>query len=290
LATAERRLKEQTEVDARFRPAVAAIKSGDLEGLQALLRKDPRLAAARSNCSHPTLLQCLALEAREIPNQVEMAQALIAAGAPLDENLVAAASGNNAPVAAALLDAGAAIDGAGGWSALEEALYWSHAEIVDLLLARGAAIRNPRTAAALGRTDLLLGYFQADGTLKPEAVGIEWPFGQARSGWFQSPQDTLDNAFVYACMHNRIEAASLQLEKGAEIDAIPEGFDFDGTGLHYAALNGHREMVDFLLSRGADASIRDGKVNNTPAGWADHGGHAELAEYLRQAEAAERKQ
>jgi ankyrin repeat protein len=271
-------------VDARFRPAVAAIKSGDLEGLQALLRDEPDLATARSTRSHPTLLQCLALEASEVPNQVEMAETLIAAGSPLDEPLVTAASGNNAPVGAALLDAGASVDGTGGWSPLEEALYWSHPEVVDLLLRRGAVVRNLRTAAGLGRMDLLASFFQTDGALKPGAAGIDWPFGEARPDWSQSPQATLNNAFVYACMHSQFEAAGLLLEKGAEIDRLPEGFDFSGTGLHYAALNGYREMVDFLLLCGADASVRDGKVNNTPAGWADHGGHPELAVYLKEVE------
>ncbi|HKY27412.1 MAG TPA: hypothetical protein VJM12_05640 [Pyrinomonadaceae bacterium] len=33
------------------------------------------------------------------------------------------------------------------------------------------------------------------------------------------------------CMHNQIDAASLLLEKGAQIDAIPPGFDYSGTGI-----------------------------------------------------------
>lgn len=263
-----------------------------------MLEADPGLATDRSSCSHPTLLQCLALEAGDVPNQVELAQALIAAGAELDGPLVAAASGDNAAVAAALLDAGAAIDGDGGWSPLEEALYWSSHAVLKLLLARGAAIRNLRSAAGLGRTDVIAGYFDADGTLKPEAGDIDWPFGDGLTsnhpdsvktelrakieGWLRTPQALVNNAFVYACMHNQREAAELLLEKGAEINAIPPGFDFAGTGLHYAALNGHRTLADFLLARGADPSIRDPKVNNTPAGWASYGGHAELARHLEE--------
>lgn len=72
----------------------------------------------------------------------------------------------------------------------------------------------------------------------------------------------------------------LLLEKGAEINAIPGGFDFAGTGLHYAALNGHRPMVQYLLAHGADRNIRDTKVSSTPAGWAEHGGHNELLDVL----------
>jgi ankyrin repeat protein len=283
-------------MDARFRPAAAAIKAGDLDCLRSLLAADPSLATARSGCSHPTLLQCLAVDAGEAPNQVEMVEALIEAGAAIDEPLVAAASMDNAVAAAALLDAGAAIDGRGGWSPLEEALYWSNQQVIELLLARGAAIQNLRVAAGLGRTDLIEGFFEADGTLKPAAVGIAWPFGDGLTsnhpspvktalkanidGWDRTPQGVLNNAFVYACMHHRLQAAELLLEQGAEINTVPPGFDFAGTGLHYAALNGHREMVDFLLARGADPTLRDPKVGSTPAGWAAHAGHQELAQYL----------
>ncbi|HEX6729953.1 MAG TPA: ankyrin repeat domain-containing protein, partial [Pyrinomonadaceae bacterium] len=100
--------------------------------------------------------------------------------------------------------------------------------------------------------------------------------------WSNDPQEVINNAFVYACMHNQIDAASLLLEKGAQIDAIPPGFDYSGAGLHYAALNGHRTRVDFLLQHGANANVRDAKVSSTPAGWADHGGHKELSHYLDQ--------
>jgi ankyrin repeat protein len=65
------------------------------------------------------------------------------------------------------------------------------------------------------------------------------------------------------------DAAQLLLEKGAQINAIPGGFDFAGTGLHYAALNGHRAMVEFLLANGADREIRDTRVNAVAAGWAN---------------------
>ena len=71
-------------MDAKFHPAKAAIKSGNLEKLQALLSEDPSLATARSSRSHPTLLQCLALDAVEVANKVEMAQVLIDAGAELE--------------------------------------------------------------------------------------------------------------------------------------------------------------------------------------------------------------
>jgi len=71
-------------MDAKFHPAIAAIKSGDLEGLRSLLAQDPTLATARSSNSHPTLLQRLTLDARDVPNKVETAKLLIDAGAEIN--------------------------------------------------------------------------------------------------------------------------------------------------------------------------------------------------------------
>jgi ankyrin repeat protein len=198
-----------------------------------------------------------------------------------------------------LLDHGATIDGTGGWSPLEEALYWNSQDVIALLLERGAKVQNLRIAAGLGRTDLIEGYFSGDGNLKPQAGKINWPWGDletiARSNhnaagkqaladrvnsWSQDRQGIVNNAFVYACMHDHIDAAKLLLEKGAEINAIPGGFDYAGTGLHYAALNGHPAMVEFLLDHGADRNVKDTKVGSTAAGWADYGGHLELRDLL----------
>ena len=287
-------------MEKRFHTAIAAIQSGDLETFKALIAEDPSLATSRSTRSHPTLLQCLVLDGKDKPNTVEMAEVLIDAGAELNEPLVAAGSIDNRPLAELLLDRGAAIDGTGGWTVLEEALYWNSQNVIPMLLERGAKIQNIRTAAALGRTDLIEGYFNSDGSLKPEAGRIDWPFGNLEmiaasnhppkgkqtlsdriNEWSQDQQGIVNNAFVYACMHGHIVAAKLLLDKGAEINAIPGGFDFAGTGLHYAALNGHRPMVQFLLDHGADLNIKDTKVHSTPAGWAEHGGHTDLLDLLR---------
>jgi len=285
-------------MDTKFHPAIAAIKSGDLEVLKSLLRQEPTLATARSSTSHPTLLQCLTLEAVEVPNQVAMAKVLIDAGADITGPLVAAASIDNVAVAATLLDAGARVNGT-GWSPLEEALYWGNKGVVNLLLERGASLHNLRIAAGLGRVALIASFFNSDGGLKPEAGKIDWPFGDPLTSTLPKPikedlqakidarsntsPNIINNAFIYACMHNHVEAARLLLQKGAAIDSIPPGFDFAGTGLHYAAVNGHREMVEFLLEQGANPNVKDQKVNKSPAGWADYGGHKALSDYLEQA-------
>jgi ankyrin repeat protein len=51
--------------------------------------------------------------------------------------------------------------------------------------------------------------------------------------------------------------------------------------LHLAAQNGRLEMVQYLIERGADPMIRDDLHGGTAMGWAEHGGAAAVAAYLR---------
>src|SRR5262249_39721238 len=220
-------------MDAKFQAAEAAIKSDDLERFKELVRHDPSLATTRSSTSHPTLLQCVVLLGKGKPNNVAMAQILIDAGAELNEPLVATGSMNNRAVAELLLDRGAAIDGTSGWSPLEEALYWNSQDVIALLLERGATVKNLRIAAGLGQVDLIAGFFNSDGSLKPEAGRINWPWRDLNvvaranfdaaakqrlvdriNSWSQDRQGIINNAFVYACMHGHIAAARFLLEKG----------------------------------------------------------------------------
>lgn len=60
---------------------------------------------------------------------------------------------------------------------------------------------------------------------------------------------------------------------------VGHGFRIGGA-LHTAALRGDRALVDVLLELGADPAARDPHHGSTPAGWARHNRHAELASYL----------
>ena len=275
-------------MDPRFLPAVAAIRSGKPSALDAILLAAPSLAAARSSCSHPTLMQCLVLDGVGLDSEVQLAMAkkLLERGSPVDEPLVATASIGNVVLAAFLLDHGAAIDGSpgvsDGWTPLEESLYWGSPEITKLLLVRGATIPNLRAAAGLGLLDEMKRYFDAEGVLRvADAGGINSPFGALDEEPPEDlPQQILDNALIYAAMGGHPAAVGLLLERGAAVNAHPIGFHYRGTALHWAALRGHRETCDLLLSLGADCAREDLTIQSTPAGWARHEGHVELAAHL----------
>ncbi len=84
--------------------------------------------------------------------------------------------------------------------------------------------------------------------------------------YFKLRQDEAGRtALHFACDRGQIAAASLLIEKGAQVDKLDE----DGlTPLHYAAACEHPEIVRILLSSGADMNIRD-KDGNTPKMIAD---------------------
>ena len=267
---------------ARFERAVEAVVSGHASTLRDMLRDDPGLLRARSARRHrATLLHYVAANGTEVqrtpPNAVEIATILLDAGAEPDavadmyehecttmSMLVSssppAEAGLQAALACTLLDHGARLDGVGtAWqSALMTALSFGFLDTARTLVGRGARVDDLAAAAGLGRLD--------DATrLLPDSDA------RARHA-----------ALALAAQHGHAEIVRLLLNAGEDPDRLnPEGHHAHATPLHHAALAGHEDVVRLLVERGARLDIRDTIYEATPLGWAEHGGQAAVAAYLR---------
>ena len=268
-------------VDEEFGPAALAIYTGEVDELRSLLTADAGLATRTSSVGHPTLLQLVACEESRIGDPVGAAAALVEAGAATHSPLVSAAGCGSREVLEFLLDRGAPINGEDPlWSPLDEAVYWANLDIAERLLERGAGVRALSTAAGLGDLGAIERFFGETG-LVPDAGPIGSPFPDTiPAGLADDPESIIDHAFVMAVNTGLREAAERILGVGADVNAKPPGYHWRGTGLHAAIWRGHRGLVEWLLTVGADPTIRDGMVDSDAAGWAVHHGHRDLAELL----------
>ena len=263
-----------------FLQAVRALDAGDLPALSALLDKHPFLI--RYHCHHgeyasgyfagATLLHHIAGNPIRCPipaNIVEITRLLLSRGA--DPNAVATGSStidllitsrqaSESGAAVVLIDllvaagaSGAVLD---SLDVLTQPLWNGGRATAEALVKRGAAM-DARHAAALGRLDVLTGLLGDDPT-----------------------SQSLEEALVYACVQNEAEAARYLIGRGAkgDVNASPGG---QSSALHNAAWGGFAPLVTLLLENGARTDGRDNQWNGTPADWAEHGGHADLAKQLR---------
>jgi ankyrin repeat protein len=81
------------------------------------------------------------------------------------------------------------------------------------------------------------------------------------------------------------EAVRLAVDLGFDVDALGRAdtwrTDPWQTALHRAAEADDVELAQLLLSLGADPTIEDARFHATPAGWAEHFGHAAVGTVLR---------
>lgn len=199
-----------------------------------------------------------------------------------------------------------------GGTPLVVALFWGHREVSAVLAERGATPGNLRVAAGLGRPALVQACFDGAGGLTASARADRAFYRPHSGfpAWRPSndTQEILDEALVWAAKSDRVDVMPRLVARGARVDADP----YRGTPLMWASANGHREaarwlldnradvnqratfggpshgegvtalhlaaqgdhaaMVELLLARGADPTIRDALYESTAAGWAEHGG------------------
>ena len=148
-----------------------------------------------------------------------------------------------------MLDFGAAIDGLeDDCSPVMTALAFGYVEAAETLAGRGARIDNVIVAAALGRLDLVKSFVAGGVGVSPALVNIDW------LALSSDPRSHLDRAMVWACAYGRTEVVQFLLAHGIGPAAADPA---DMTGLHWAAANGHLDVVNLLTQRGAPLEARN---------------------------------
>ena len=280
------------------RDALQAITTGDAGRLTRLVVTHPELARATSHKGW-ALLGHVGVSGSEnewerFPERIEMARILLKAGAMVDADrgraLMAAVTWNDTLLAAALIDAGAAMDGVAddGWI-LATALLSGQGDAAAFLVNRGARV-DAAMAAGVGRLDLLGGFFDDAGRLRADTELLAgWWYGDPPAHVDRhEPQRVLDHAFGTACLAGQLQAAAYLLERGADIDAKVHR---DGRlpTLHMAARAGDDRLVEFLLRRGADRSLADDEHRMPAYEHARARGHRRLTTLLERGPAPQRE-
>lgn len=99
--------------------------------------------------------------------------------------------------------------------------------------------------------------------------------------------DRIPDAVAQAVRAGRPEAVRLTIRYGFDVNADGNSGRTSHPGrtaLHEAAAAGDPTLVDDLLAHGADPTALDRSHHQTPAGWAAHYGHHDLAARLRDLE------
>jgi hypothetical protein len=270
------------KIDLLFRQAVRAMGIGDVETLKALLDRHPTLIRYRAHVGEPyeegyfagaPLIYHLAGNPDMFPipsNVLDVARILISKGVDQKDAqytnglLITSRQASEAKVAVPLIDlltAAGAIFDLGDPEILSSPLLNVAPETAKALIQRGAKA-DIRHAAGLGDVALL-------------KEMLSEPVEQA----------LLEEALAFACIRGQLEAVKLLIGKGARGDVLlrPGGRMTPRTSLHEAANRGYVEIVRLLMANGADATVVEPRWGGTAAGWAEAGGHFELANSLRNA-------
>jgi ankyrin repeat protein len=206
---------------------------------------------------------------REVTGTAALAEALLAAGAPVEGDpvdpetpLMTAASYGDAEVARVLVEAGADMaatakawaGGVPGGTALRHAAVFDMTAVAEVLVAAGAT--DVVYAASVGDLGDLL---TTDTPLEERVAALR-----------------------IAAERGRLGVIDELLTAGTPLD----GVDAHGsTALHAAALCGRADSVRHLLAHGADPTRRDARFRSTPLGWCRH--QREQGEHSREHREAE---
>ena len=128
--------------------------------------------------------------------------------------------------------------------------------------------------------------------VKPSLVSRVWPSRPLfKSPYRRGREGAIDNTIIYnltelseppkslqeAAVCGEIHEIKSLISKGADVNGIEDAWV--RTALHYAAMNGNKQVVELLLAKGADVNAEDAD-GTTALGYAAGRGHKEVAELL----------
>lgn len=238
-----------------IRKFVKAVISGDTDRITSMLDTHAGLATAQLSGNPRSMLHHATDWPGHRPNVATTIALLVAAGAepnvamPTGENIDVAetpmhwaASSNDVAAIDALVLAGADVDVLGGifggCTPYEEAIIFEQYAAARRLLVHGATNYLPG-AAALGQTDQIDDFFDANGDVRTDAgVLPHW-------NSFPPRQTVLDRAFQFACRAGHIDIAERLFTRGADPTAVSPA---ETTAREEAENNGHDDVVAWLDS------------------------------------------
>lgn len=243
-------LRNAESADAKFEAAADAIVAGDVDTLRRLLREDRSLIHRRSSRTHrSTLLHYVSANGIEDfrqktpQNIAEIAKVLLDAGA--DVNAESDAYGGHSTTLGLVATSVHPED-----TGVQDAL-------MELLLERGATIDRRAIHACLANGRVRAAEFLAR---RGAHLDLEGAAGVGRidvveSSLHDATVRQIDTAFLRACAFGRTEIVKLLLARG--VDPAVAGDD-RMTGLHWAAHEGHLDIIELLLARGAPLEAVNG--------------------------------
>ena len=240
-------------------PLADAVQRGDASAVHALLKKNIDVNAPQADGA-------TALHWAAYRSDVESTAALIRAGANINLTnnygvtpLALAAQQGNPAVLDLLLKAGANANDPvnfvnAGETPLMSAARSANVEAIKALARAGADVNAKETWS--GQTALMWAAAEGDGAMVSTLLELGADLG-ARSNAGTTP-------FLFAVRRGDVRTVQAMIAGGADVNEKRSG-DF-ASPLLIAIINGHEDLADLLLDKGADPNAEGGSTNLTVTG------------------------